>query len=235
MRMSGLASSEAATASSTPNDSGLSAERPVSKFTPRRIRGAGVRSSVNRIGQPTASTRVPAAVPGHLSFWSSTPSASVSFERWHPTASTSTPAGVLGQRSNPSKTPSLSPSVGQPVASTMALAGVLGHWSTPSGTASASASVGQPRPSTRAPAGVAGHWSRPSYAPSLSASSGHPAPSVWALAGVPQASAPIVVGSGTISDTATLAGGYNPTGTITFNLYGPNDASCATSIFSSAA
>ena len=30
-----------------------------------------------------------------------------------------------------------------------------------------------------------------------------------------------------LSDTATLAGGVNPTGTITFNLYGPNDATCA--------
>ena len=45
-----------------------------------------------------------------------------------------------------------------------------------------------------------------------------------------QASGPIDIG-GTISDTATLAGGYNPTGSITFNLYGPNDSQCATSIF----
>lgn len=29
------------------------------------------------------------------------------------------------------------------------------------------------------------------------------------------------------SDTATLSGGYAPTGTITFNLYGPNDADCS--------
>jgi len=34
------------------------------------------------------------------------------------------------------------------------------------------------------------------------------------------------VGS-SISDTATLAGGSSPTGTITFNAYGPSDASCA--------
>jgi hypothetical protein len=33
-----------------------------------------------------------------------------------------------------------------------------------------------------------------------------------------------------ISDTATLVGGFNPTGTITFNLYGPNDATCTGSI-----
>ncbi len=30
-----------------------------------------------------------------------------------------------------------------------------------------------------------------------------------------------------IVDTLTLAGGNNPTGTITFNVYGPNDATCA--------
>ncbi|MFO1284217.1 MAG: IPTL-CTERM sorting domain-containing protein [Burkholderiales bacterium] len=30
-----------------------------------------------------------------------------------------------------------------------------------------------------------------------------------------------------ITDTATLSGGVNPTGSITFNLYGPNDATCA--------
>ncbi|MEO8486700.1 MAG: hypothetical protein ABI585_10220, partial [Betaproteobacteria bacterium] len=38
---------------------------------------------------------------------------------------------------------------------------------------------------------------------------------------------PAVVAGGSIFDTATLAGGSNPTGTITFNLYGPNDATCA--------
>ena len=42
-----------------------------------------------------------------------------------------------------------------------------------------------------------------------------------------QASQNITLGSGTISDTATLAGGTAPTGTITFKLYGPNDGSCA--------
>ena len=30
-----------------------------------------------------------------------------------------------------------------------------------------------------------------------------------------------------LSDTATLAGGFNPTGTIVFNVYGPNDATCS--------
>ncbi len=40
-----------------------------------------------------------------------------------------------------------------------------------------------------------------------------------------QASPAITLG-GTISDTATLTGGANPTGTITFSLYGPDDATC---------
>jgi uncharacterized repeat protein (TIGR01451 family) len=41
-----------------------------------------------------------------------------------------------------------------------------------------------------------------------------------------QASADVIVGA-TIHDTATVSGGLNPTGTVTFNLYGPNDATCA--------
>jgi uncharacterized repeat protein (TIGR01451 family) len=40
------------------------------------------------------------------------------------------------------------------------------------------------------------------------------------------ASGPIVFG-GTISDTATLSGGANATGTITFYAYGPDDTECA--------
>src|SRR4051794_2431728 len=40
------------------------------------------------------------------------------------------------------------------------------------------------------------------------------------------ASATVTVG-GKVSDTAHLAGGVSPTGTVTFNLYGPNDATCA--------
>ncbi len=35
---------------------------------------------------------------------------------------------------------------------------------------------------------------------------------------------------GAIHDTATLSGGANPTGTIVFNAYGPNDATCAGAI-----
>ncbi|MGH9278986.1 MAG: beta strand repeat-containing protein, partial [Acidimicrobiales bacterium] len=42
-----------------------------------------------------------------------------------------------------------------------------------------------------------------------------------------QASAGVALG-GAVTDTATLAGGTNPTGTITFNLFGPNDATCST-------
>ena len=48
------------------------------------------------------------------------------------------------------------------------------------------------------------------------------------------ASADVTIG-GSISDTATVSGGNSPTGTVTFKLYGPNDATCAnTAIFTSA-
>ncbi|HEY3662902.1 MAG TPA: Ig-like domain-containing protein, partial [Chthoniobacterales bacterium] len=48
-----------------------------------------------------------------------------------------------------------------------------------------------------------------------------------------QASDGVVIG-GTISDTATVSGGIAPGGSVTFNLYGPDDATCGTaSIFSS--
>ncbi|MEO8440219.1 MAG: kelch repeat-containing protein, partial [Spartobacteria bacterium] len=48
-----------------------------------------------------------------------------------------------------------------------------------------------------------------------------------------QASANVTAG-GTISDTATLSGGSSPGGTITFNLFGPDDATCGSaSILSS--
>jgi hypothetical protein len=48
-------------------------------------------------------------------------------------------------------------------------------------------------------------------------------PAAPALAG--QASAGVPVG-GAISDSATLSGGFDPTGTITFGLFGPNDPTC---------
>ncbi len=41
-----------------------------------------------------------------------------------------------------------------------------------------------------------------------------------------QASGSVTVG-GAISDTATVSGGHNPTGTVTFALYGPADQTCA--------
>jgi hypothetical protein len=41
-----------------------------------------------------------------------------------------------------------------------------------------------------------------------------------------QASPAVTVGK-PISDTATLSGGASPTGTITFDVFGPNDATCA--------
>src|SRR4029077_14015787 len=41
------------------------------------------------------------------------------------------------------------------------------------------------------------------------------------------ASAGIVLGGGSVHDTATLANGVTPTGTITFRLFGPNDAACS--------
>jgi hypothetical protein len=58
--------------------------------------------------------------------------------------------------------------------------------------------------------------------------------SVCSLAGAPavttlgtQASPAVQVG-GLVHDTATLSGGIAPTGTITFQLFGPNDATCTT-------
>jgi len=43
---------------------------------------------------------------------------------------------------------------------------------------------------------------------------------------VTRATGPVVLGSA-ISDTAVLSNGSSPTGTITFNAYGPNDANCS--------
>ena len=53
-----------------------------------------------------------------------------------------------------------------------------------------------------------------------------------------QASAPISLGSGTLTDTATVAGLINPVtgagaGTVEFRLYGPDDSTCASAIFAS--
>src|SRR6185312_4688807 len=123
--MSGLFIIDVDTRSRIVYESGRSLERPGSNVTP--FSTSGCRDSVNRIGQPRASTRVPGAVLGHVSFVSSTLSLSESGARWQPAVSTSVPAGVLGHLSRPSGTLSRSLSTGQPFASTVAPAGVLGH------------------------------------------------------------------------------------------------------------
>ena len=66
-------------------------------------------------------------------------------------------------------------------------------------------------------------WARPATAPTSRSSS-----LLRPRRLTTTASASVIVGVGSISDTATLAGGVNPTGTITFSLYGPNDATCST-------
>ena len=48
------------------------------------------------------------------------------------------------------------------------------------------------------------------------------------------ASGPVPAG-GSVSDTATVSGGFSPAGTVTFTLYGPGDGSCATAIATSTA
>ena len=45
---------------------------------------------------------------------------------------------------------------------------------------------------------------------------------------------PGVVVGGSISDTATVTGGFNPTGTVTFDLFAPGDTTCTgTPVFTS--
>src|SRR6266516_2562676 len=129
--MAAFATSDWATMLSTVKDSSWSTALPVSNVTPRRI--TGVRSGVNRITQPKASTREPGGVPGHLSLLSSTPSPSESLKRWHPVLSTSVPGGVFGHLSMPSGTPSLSESRGQPAGSTVAPVGIDQCPNTPTG------------------------------------------------------------------------------------------------------
>lgn len=50
---------------------------------------------------------------------------------------------------------------------------------------------------------------------------------VNACVGLTTKASPSVPAGGSVSDTATLGGGNNPTGTITFNLFGPSDPTCA--------
>src|SRR3569832_135695 len=106
--------------SSTGRLSGSSSALPVSNATP-----GSLISSLNE--QPTASTRSPFGVSGHLSWLSATPSPSPSSS--HPLSSTLAPAGVLGHWSRLSLTPSPSLSSSHPFASTLAPAGVPGHLS----------------------------------------------------------------------------------------------------------
>ncbi len=61
-------------------------------------------------------------------------------------------------------------------------------------------------------------------APSESATVGQSQPALTTTAG-----GPVTLG-GALGDTAHLSGGLTPTGTITFKLYGPNDASCTTQV-----
>src|SRR5205807_6158259 len=139
IRISGFATSDAATASSTRYESRVSTDRPVWKFTPRRINvgrgggapGAGGRaaSGANSTRQPFASTWLPGGAGGHLA---------------------GAPGWATGARA-------ASTGSGQPVASTLVPAGVLGHWSMPAGTPSGSASRGHPSASTVAPWGGWGH------------------------------------------------------------------------------
>jgi uncharacterized repeat protein (TIGR01451 family) len=58
--------------------------------------------------------------------------------------------------------------------------------------------------------------------------------SISAPAIATQASSSVMAG-GSISDSATLTGGSSPTGTITFNVYGPGDTTCATPLATSTA
>src|SRR5256884_370762 len=181
--MSGFATSEAATASSTMYESRVNMDLPVSKFAPVSTGGGrggapGVgdraASGANRMRQPFASTWLPGGAGGHLPGGVGVAAAEGGFTAstgsGQPTASTLVPAGVLGHWSMPSGTPSRSESSGHPLASTVAPLGGLGHLSRPSGTPSPSASLGHPLASTPTPAGGAGARATPSGTPSPSES-----------------------------------------------------------------
>src|SRR3989449_4868765 len=130
--MSGFATSEAATASSTMYESRVNMDLPVSKFTPvsTSVGGGGApgvgdraASGANRMRQPFASTWLPGGAGGHLPGGVGVAAAEGGFTAstgsGQPTASTLVPAGVLGHWSMPSGTPSRSVSNGQPLASTV--------------------------------------------------------------------------------------------------------------------
>src|SRR2546425_381201 len=201
IRTSGFATNASATWASTMYESGVSADLPVSKFTPRSTsvgRGFGPGPSgvgANSTMHPCASTLEPGGVLGHLSRSSGTPSPSASpgaaalttsFWTGHPGASTTAPGGVLGPLSRSSGTPSPPASfgVGEPVAFAPAPGAGSGSWALRPGTPSPSVSTGHPFASTVAPAGVLGHWSMPSGTPSASLSIGQPFGSTRAPSGV---------------------------------------------------
>jgi hypothetical protein len=48
-----------------------------------------------------------------------------------------------------------------------------------------------------------------------------------AVPAVSTTASPAAVVGGAISDSATLSGGFNPTGTLTFQVFGPNDPTCS--------
>lgn len=69
---------------------------------------------------------------------------------------------------------------------------------------------------------------------------GHPSPSVGGFVTIRPAATPTistlaspsVPAGGLISDSATLTGGFAPTGNVTFTLYGPGDATCSNALWS---
>jgi hypothetical protein len=69
---------------------------------------------------------------------------------------------------------------------------------------------------------------------------GHPSPTVGGFVVIRPAATPTistlaspsVPAGGLISDSATLTGGFAPTGTVTFTLYGPGDVTCSNALWS---
>jgi hypothetical protein len=72
---------------------------------------------------------------------------------------------------------------------------------------------------------------------------GHPSPSVGGFVTIRAAAhpaistlaSPSVPAGGLISDSATLTGGFAPTGSVTFSLYGPGDVTCSNALWSTTA
>src|SRR5438445_13732902 len=134
--MSGFASNDAATASSTTYESRVNADRPVSKLTPRSTSvgrggapGAAARtdSGANKMRQPLASTGAPGGAGGHL-------------------GGAAGAAGAAGAGAGCGAACTAPAGSGPPVASTLAPGGVVGHLSTPAGPPSGSEAAVQPLP-----------------------------------------------------------------------------------------